>query len=38
MSWKAQDADFMGEQTWAFNLAAPTKNMGKFYGRANMSI
>ena len=25
MSWKVQDADFMGEQTWALNLVAPTK-------------
>ena len=25
MSWKVQDADFVGEKTWALNLAAPTK-------------
>ena len=25
MSWKVQDADFVGEQAWALNLATPTK-------------
>ena len=25
MSWKVQEADFVGENAWALNLAAPTK-------------